>query len=291
MRIHRLLMLACVLEVLSHARALADAPKSSAVVQREAEQALLGHDPEGIRQGLETLGKLGGTQAATAIAARLHRGLPPQLVEPAIAALVSLNKPSAGPVLLELTLHRTARIRQQALAALGALKLQSAQPVLLRELDDPSPDVRAAAVEALSKAGNAKAVPGLLHAADKGVPHAIEAIGAIAGPQDLRLLLERSAPGDLAPVKPALQAMLERADFPLQGKLTLIQEVGKLPWPNARVCLVEWLEAWKKAGDPRLRQALFSAIKRIDQAAKSELATAEPGAATRTLARTTEVRP
>jgi hypothetical protein len=299
--------LALVLEAFSHAHAVAEAPKSSAVAppkssavaasksnavaQREAEQALLGHDPETIRQALDTLAKLGSAQAATAVAARLHRGLPPQLVEPAIAALVTLNKQSAGPVLLELTVHRSARIRQQAVAALGALKLQSAQPVLLRELDDPSPEVRVAAVEALGKAGNARAVPGLLHAADHGIAHAMDALGAIASPQDLKAILEHAAPGDLAPVKPALQAMLERADFPLQGKLSLIQEVAKLSWPAARVCLVEWLDAWKKSGDPRLRQALFGAIKHIDQAAKSELATAEPGAATRTLVHTTEVRP
>jgi hypothetical protein len=291
MRIHRLLVLALVLVALSHAHAVAETPKSGAVAQREAEQALLGHDPETIRQALDTLAKSGNAQAATAIATRLHRGLPTQLIEPAIAALVALNKPSAGPVLLELTLHRNAHVRQQAVAGLGALKLQSAQPVLLRELDDPNPDVRAAAVEALGKAGNARALPGLLHALDRGIAHAMEAIGAIATPQDLKVILERAAPGDLTPVRPALQAMLERADFPLQGKLTLIQEVAKLSWPSARACLVAWLDAWKNTGDPRLRQALFGGIKHIDQAAKSEVATAEPGAATRTLVRRTEVRP
>jgi HEAT repeat protein len=235
---------------------------------RAAEEKLSSHDPAAIRKALDALAQLGGDAASAAVVARVRRGMPPQLTEQAIETLVKIDKPNAGPVLLELTQHRRAAIRQRAVSALGALKIRSAQSALFYALDDPNPEVRGAAAKALAGVGTARALPVLWTAAERGVDHALEAIGAIASPRDLKAVFEHVSNNDVTLVVPALQAMLDRETFPLAGKLTIAHEVEKLGSASARMYLVRWLDTWKQSGHPRLRQALFDAIKHIDDAQK-----------------------
>jgi hypothetical protein len=196
----------------------------------------------------------------------LHRGLPPQLIDPAIVALVALGKSSAGPVLLELTLHRRPQIRAQAVAALGALKVRSAQSSLLYALDDPSPEVRIAAVSALGVIGTSRALPALLTSADRGVDHVFDAYGAIASQKDAKPILERAHNGQLMLVLPALRAMLARANFPAAGKLAIIDQVSAIGTSEARACLVQWQQAFAK--DASLTRKLGDSIKHLDAANK-----------------------
>ncbi len=242
--------------------------KARAEALREALKQLSGSDAAALGIALDTLALLGGEQASSAIATRLRRGLPPALIERAIAALVQVGRPSAGPALLELTLHRRAEIRQRAVSALGALGIRSAQSSLLYALDDPSPEVRSAAIQALARVGNARALPAVLAAADRGVAHAFETVGAIAGSRDLDTLLSRASGGDLTPIEPALRGMLERKNVSLSTKLQIVKRVEKVGSSNARMCLVQWLDAWKDKGPTQLRKALFDGIKRLDDAAK-----------------------
>jgi hypothetical protein len=217
-----------------------------------------------VLKAIEALVQLGGDGASSAIAARLRRGLPPQLIEPAVDALARIGKPGAAPVLLELALHRRPQIREHAVAALGTLKIKLAQSALLYALDDPSAQVREAAVQALAQVGDARALPALFTAADRGMPQALDAVGRIATPRDVKAIVAHAKDGDVTRIKPALQTMLERADFPVQGKLAIVRELAALGSDGARNHLVQWLDAWKTEGDPRLRQALFDAIKRLD---------------------------
>lgn len=248
--------------------------EARASAQRAAEEKLAGSDWGSIRQGLDALAELGGEPAATAIVARVRRGLPPPLTEQAIESLLRIHSVSAGPALLELTLHRRAQIRERAVSALGALKIRSAQSSLLYALDDSSPTVRAAAAQALGGVGTVRALPALWAAADRGVDHAFEAIGAIAGPKDVNALFERAKGTDIRAIEPALEAILERPNFPLPAKLAILQQIEQLGSPSARTYLVRRLDAWKERGQPRLRQALFDAIKRMDHA--QQLLSAEP---------------
>jgi HEAT repeat protein len=245
-----------------------------AAQQKAAEQKIGSDDPAAIREGLEMLGKLGGDQAANAIVARLRRGLPPKLIDTAIVALVAIGKPVAGPVMLELTLHRRPQIRAQAVAALGALKIRSAQSSLLYALDDPSPEVRIAAVSALGVVGTARALPALLVSADRGVDHVFDAYGALASPKDARPILERAKNGQLMLVLPALRAMLARANYPFASKLAILEEVKAIGTSEARACLVQWQDAFKK--DARLTSALTDAVKHLDAANKLVTAAASP---------------
>jgi HEAT repeat protein len=244
-----------------------------------AEAKLGSDDPAAVRQAIDTLAQLGGEPAATAIAARLRRGLPPQLIEHAIDALARIGKPSAGPVLIELTLHRRPQVRKRAVDGIGALKVRSAQSVLLYALDDPSADVREAAVQALGVTGTARALPALFEAAERGLPSALAAVGRIAGARDVKAVMAHAKDGDITRIKPALQIMLERSDLPVQAKVAIVRELATLGSGSARNHLVQWLDSWKTTGDPRLRQALFDAIKRLDGAEVAATTRAKAAAA------------
>jgi hypothetical protein len=251
------------------ASAAVSAPAAPArpATQREVEQHLSSSDPNAIRQALDDLAKFNNEAAVVAINLRVRRGLWPELTEHAIATLVQMRKASAGPILLELTLHRRPSVRAKAIAALGALNVRSAQSSLLYALDDPSPEVRDAAVSALGVIGTSRALPALFAAAERGAEHAFEAIGAVATSRDLKTILARAQDGDLSRVKPALRAVLARANFPQQSKIAAIDQISRVGTPSARALLVEQLERSKKDGNARMQKALLDAVARLDRAA------------------------
>ena len=223
-----------------------------------------GGDESSIRQGLTALTELGGDPAARAVAARLQRGLPPHLIEAAVDTLVLLNRPVSGAALLELTQHRRSQIRSKAIMALGALKQQSAQAALLYALDDPSPEVRGAAVDALGAVGNARAVPALIAAAERGAPGAWHAIGLLAAPGDVKLLLEHAPEGDVVPIRAALDALIARADWSMAARTRLLQQLSSLGTPSVRACLSDYRASAALAA-PRLQQAITDALARLER--------------------------
>lgn len=267
-----IVLLVSVITVVSGVRsagALDKTPAPSASVRDEilktAEAKLQNGDEAAIRQAFASLGELGGDAAARAVIARLRRGLPPQLIEAAIDTLVLLNRPSLAPPLLELAQHRRTQIRIKAMQALAALRVRTAQSALLYALDDPSSEVRAAAVAALASVGNARALPALYTAAERNVPGAWQAIGSIATPADLKGLLAHAGAQDVTLIRPALDTLLARQDLPVEAKLRMVQQVTTLGSPAARACLVDWLEAYKTDGHPRLRKTLFDSVARLDR--------------------------
>ncbi|HEY2736466.1 MAG TPA: HEAT repeat domain-containing protein, partial [Polyangiales bacterium] len=175
----------------------------------------------------------------------------------------------AAPALLELSLHRRAPIRAKAIEALGALKIKAAQSALLYALDDPSADVRASAVRSLASVGTSRALPALLIAAEHGVSGAWQSVGAIASPSDSKRLLEHAAAGDITPIRPALDAMMARSTFDLDGKLRIVQALEALGSPSARACLEAWAGEGKIKLPARLQQALVASLKRLDDGART----------------------
>jgi HEAT repeat protein len=239
-----------------------------------AKEQLQAGNEASVREGLQALTQLGGEAASAAVAARLRRGLSPQLIEPAIDALVKLKRPSASPALLELAQHRRAHVRAEAVAALAALQIKSAESALLYALDDPSPEVRAAAVSALERVGNARAVPALLTAAERGVPGAWRASASLTPAIDP--LLARAQTTDVAELRPALDTLLARKDLPHAAKLRAIAWVTERGSVSARVCLLDWLGALPEKASPALRHALLTAVETIDRdhpESRRELAT------------------
>ena len=245
-----------------------------------AKEKLQSGNEASVREGLEALTQLGGEAASATVVARLRRGLTPQLIEPAIAALVRLKRPSASPALLELAQHRRAQVRAEAVAALAALQIKSAQSALLYALDDPSPEVRAAAVSALARVGNARAVPALLTAAERGVPGAWQASASLTPAIDP--LLARAQNTDVAELRPALDTLLGRSDLPQAAKLHAITWVTERGSVSARGCLLDWLGALPEKAPAALRHALLAAVETIDRdhpESKRDVAKSPAGAA------------
>lgn len=230
-----------------------------------AKQALESADPSQVREALETLaGSAGGENVANAVVARLRRGLPPQLIEQAIDTLVLLDKPSAGPALLELTQHRRMQIRVKAIAALAALHVRNAQSALLYALDDPSGEVRSSAVHALAQIGNTRALPALLTAAERGVPGAWQAGAQLVPAGSAKQFFERASKADVVELRAALDTLLARQNLPLEVKLRTVAWVRERGTVAARACLLDWLAALPVKAQPSMRTALLKAVEDID---------------------------
>jgi HEAT repeat protein len=228
--------------------------------------ALQSGNADQVREALEMLAAgSGGEAAANAVVARLRRGLPPQLIEQAIDTLVLLNRPSAGPALLELTQHRRTQVRIKAISAIAALQIRSAQSALLYALDDPSGEVRSGAVNALTRVGNARALSALLTAAERGVPGAWQASAQLVQPKDLKQLFERARTADVVDVRAALDTLLARPNLPSESKLRTVAWVRERGTASARSCLLDWLAALPVNAQPNMRSALLKAVSDLDR--------------------------
>jgi len=238
---------------------------SPAAALRAASQALASASPSEARQGLLALAELSGDAPARVLADRLRAGLPPALIGDAIDVAVQLGSPRAVPALSELMQHKRPAVRKHAISALAALKAKTAQSALLAALDDPDREVRRAAVDALAELKVTRALPQLLALVERGQPGALQAVGKLAGARELGALVAQAPSGDVTPLKPALQIWLADDRRPPAQQLELIAAMTRVASPSARAYLVEWLDAAKSASNPRVRTALFVAIKQLDQ--------------------------
>lgn len=243
-------------------------PALSAQTIAAAQEKLQAGSEAVIREGLETLASASGPgaeSAATAVVARLRRGLPPQLIEEAIDALVLLHRPSAGPALLELTQHRRTQVRTKAMAALAALEIRSAQSALLYALDDPSGEVRSTAVSALARVGDGRALSALLTAAERGVPGAWQASAQLARPSDVKTFLTRAQNAEVSDLRAALDTLFARTNLPPEVKLRTIAWLRERGSASARTYLLGQLAALPERAQPNLRHALLKAVEELDR--------------------------
>ncbi len=225
--------------------AKANAPPALTAEAREAlmttaKQSVDSADPAAVEQAFASLAALGGPDALKLVVARVRRGLPPRLVEPALSSLLAFRQPSTVPLLLELCTHRRWQVRQKAIETLGALNARTAQSSLLYALDDPSSDVRTAAVQALGLVGDARALPALTLALERGVDGASLALGRLGNTKEADLLLARARAANLVSVEPGLHAMMLRTNVSIATKLHIVRELSLLPGVEARECLAAW---------------------------------------------------
>ncbi|HMI94277.1 MAG TPA: HEAT repeat domain-containing protein [Polyangiales bacterium] len=232
---------------------------------RAASQALASDSPSEVHQGLLALAELSGDAPARVLADRLRAGLPPALIGDAIDVAVQLGSQRAVPALSELLQHKRPGVRKHAISALAALKAKTAQSALLAALDDPDREVRRAAVDALAELKMTRALPQLLALVGRGQPGALQAVGKLAGARELGALIAQAPSGDVTPLKPALQIWLADEKRAPAQQLELIATMTRVASPSARAYLIEWLDAAKSASNPRVRTALFAAIKQLDQ--------------------------
>ncbi len=213
-----------------------------------------------VRGAIETLGLLGDPSAVAPLSARIRRGLPPELLDAAIDALMVLGRPEAGPVLFELTSHRRPEVRARAILAIGATRPRGADRVLSAALADGDPTVRAAAATVLGELGATSAIDVLFQALDRGLPEAAVAIGRVARPADVTRFLGYLGRLPFEAVTSALREMLPRTDLAERSRLEVVHRVAELATPEVAVVLVRVASGLP---DSPVRRAAVEAAGRI----------------------------
>lgn len=191
-------------------------------------QSLDAADPVEVGRAIAAAGHAGDRALATALAARIERGLPGPLLTRAIDALVSNGSPPATSALLELASHRRAAVRAYAARSLARGRSPSARRVLAELLDDPDAAVRSAAAVALGEVGAQGVLDTVMLAALRGVPEAAILFGQQASALDVARLLRQVDPGSLDATAPALRILLERAQVARPTKLAIVRRLAEL---------------------------------------------------------------
>ncbi len=214
-----------------------------------------------VRMGIESLGLLGNPAAVEPLAARIRRGLPPDLLAPAVDTLGILGRNEAGPILYELLTHRRPEIRLRAVQAIATCRPRGADRALVATLSDSSREVREAAAAALSELHATSALDSLFLAFDHDVAAAGPAIATLARPEDVPRVLAYLGRVPFATLRPMLGTLIGRADLPQPRRLEVVARVGELATPDARALLDEASRALP-ANDP-VRRAAIDTMSRI----------------------------
>ncbi|MBO6939565.1 MAG: HEAT repeat domain-containing protein [Deltaproteobacteria bacterium] len=226
----------------------------------EAVELVQSSDPDSIRLGLETLGARAEARAVAPIAARIRSGLPAELTELAVTTLAVMERPEAGPVLIELLSHRRPSVRLAAIEAIAATKPRQGGEALMRALDDMTPSVRAAAALALGQIGHRAAIDTLFTALERDVLEAAQAIGQLALPTHMDRLFDHVGQMPFDVLTPAFNELFARSDFPDRAKIDLIGRLAELATPQVKTYLTELADQLPSG---RVKSAATEAAERI----------------------------
>lgn len=240
----------------------APAEAQRASERRQAIEQLGSRDAAEVQGALETLGVLGDPRAARPIAERIRRGLPPPLLDIAIATLSVLGSRDAGPVLLELTHHRRPAVRVAAVQAIAATRPAGGERALASALADAEEGVRAAAALALGEMGASGALDPLFQALERGIPEAATAIGQLARAAEIERFLGYLGRLSFELVTPALREMLLRDDLAERARLTIVRSVAELASPGARAFLEQLVDSLPDSAVRRAAEDATSGIAR-----------------------------
>ena len=214
----------------------------------EAVAALRAPEVQAVRAAIEQLGASGDPRAIRPLGERINEGLPPPLLEAAVAAVVRLGTPASHRVLYELCRHRNPTVRAQALAGLVRTRAPRTSALVIGLLDDPSAAVRAAAVSSLDTLDPGAAWQELLAAARRGQPEAAAVLGRRANALTVRRILSQVTADDVSPLGEALSAWIARADLPRQSRIAIIDRV--VPFGEGARTLVHRAVASLPEADP-----------------------------------------
>jgi HEAT repeat protein len=229
----------------------------------DAAAMLEARDEGTVRLGIETLGLTGSAEAVRPLAARVRRGLPPELLDLAVDTLVVLARPEAAEILTELAQHRRASVRLKAVTGLAQIRPRGVEGVLSRALDDGDPQVRAAAAVGLGQVGARASVDALFLALDRGVLEAATAIAQLATPPEIDRLLAYVGRLDLATLAPALVEIVARRDVPERKKLDVVARVAELATGEAKRFLGDLAASVPEGSGAAVRRAAEDAALRI----------------------------
>jgi hypothetical protein len=211
---------------------------------------------------IEQVGVAGDASLIPPLAARIERGLPPELLDAAVDTLSVMARPEAGPVLLQLASHRRAAIRAKAVAALVACHARGADGALINALRDLDPSVRAAAALGLGQLGARNAVDSLFLAFERGVAEAGASLGQLVNEQQIPRLAGYLGHTPFDMMTPAFDEIFARPDIAERVKLDLVNRFAELATAGVKTYL-ETLAASQPAGASTLRQRALEAASRI----------------------------
>jgi HEAT repeat protein len=191
-------------------------------------QSLDATDPAEIGRAITAAAHPGDRALASALAARIERGLPAPLLSRAIDALVQNGSPPAISALLQLTSHRRAAVRAHVARSLAAAHAASARRVLADLLDDPEAEVRAAAARALGEVGPLGVMDTVMLAAIRGVADAAILLGEHASAADVARVVRALDGSTLEALAPALRILLLRAQVARPAKLSIVRRLDAI---------------------------------------------------------------
>jgi HEAT repeat protein len=220
-------------------------------------------DAAAIQEGLEGLGLRGTADVVAPIAARIRRGLPPDLLELAVDTLAVTGRAEAGPVLAALTTHRRATIRVKAVQAVATLKPRGAEQNLAAALGDADAQVRAAAAVGLGQLGARGSVDRLFLALEHNVLEASTSIGQLASAAEITRLLGYVGRLGFDVLTPALNEILARADVPERAKLDVVARLAELATSGAKIFLQDYVATLAPGAGGAVRRAAEDAAMRI----------------------------
>jgi HEAT repeat protein len=169
----------------------------------------------------------------------------------AVAEFLGLTgSPAAAPLLLPLTRHRSASVRERALLALAEIGGREVSRPAVPVLKDENAAVRAAAARTVGVGGDQSASPLLVRRLeieeDEGVlAELLNAIGKLGAKEALEVLTKWAEPGG---------RLTQRTPF---VRAAAVDAIARLPARDARALL----ELYRQDKDPAVRRAAEAALK------------------------------
>lgn len=243
-----------------------EARAESALSFQDATKLVESTDRGKVRVALAALRASKRPQATRPIAKRIEAGLPPDLLDEAMDALAALPRGYGSSVLLDLTRHRSAKVRARAIRISAMQKVPGAPRALVSALDDGDAAVRGAAVEGLVELQARAAVPSLFEAFDREVPEAAEALGALAGAGHVPRILGFLDSHPFGRVLPALGALLGRSDLPVGVRVRILDRLGEASVAEVTLFLRGFAAGLPPGERDPIRRAALAALDAHDAA-------------------------
>lgn len=221
-------------------------------------------NPAEVETAIQSFGLIGSPRAVEPLAARIRRGLPPELLLAAIDTLTVLGRPEAGPILFELVAHRRPEVRLRVVQGIAACNPRGADRALISAVSDSSASVRAAAATALGELRATSAMDTLFLAWEREVPEAAVALGRIATRAEVPRILEHLGRLPFTLMRMVLAELLIRTDLAERSRLDIIARLGELATGEVRSFLEE-VVASLPSGSDAIRRAAQDAMTRIAQ--------------------------
>jgi HEAT repeat protein len=248
---------------------------ATATAKKSAEQSglsleeiavmLSSSDADEVRDAIEGAAVLGSKDVIPMIKERIKAGLPAELLDGAMDALVMLGDASAGDVFVSLVRHRRQSVRLRAVQALVALRVADSYPVLVSALSDAAPEVREAAALGLGELNAKAATDAVFKAFDRDVAGAGRSLASLAGDAEVARLLTYVGRVPLTTLTPIFDTLLVRRDLKDATRLSIVARLNELGTAEARGYLEGVSHKLPPHAPERLRRAIDEAARGLSR--------------------------